>query len=373
MSVTIGANGNSYSYPQTDDNLWGDDATNWASAVSAALSAIGLGSILNTKAVIDIVSTTKGILVPRLTTTQRDAISSPPTLLLLANSTTNELNIYTGSAWYGIPIRDTLTSGRIVQWDGAKLVDSPLTASGSDLTISGNFTAQIITANTRVVTPDVSAASSAGIILQTANGTDIALLGAGNSANGIYYGVLNFDGGVGIPDGTTTLPGLHFKDDTNSGIIRSATDQIDIVTNGESRFRIEATGQIKAVYESTVGTDYNTTLHNGYFCRAWVNFNGTGTPAIRASGNVSSITDNGTGDYTINFTAALPDIDYSVTADTRVPASAGYNSLAVRMFGYNSGSVQDQAPTVNGFRIGTSVQGVTNATDGDYIMLAVFR
>jgi hypothetical protein len=45
--------------------------------------------------------------------------------------------------------------------------------------------------------------------------------------------------------------------------------------------------------------------------RAWVNFNGTGTVAIRASGNVSSITDNGTGDYTVNFTTAMPDINYS--------------------------------------------------------------
>jgi hypothetical protein len=43
----------------------------------------------------------------------------------------------------------------------------------------------------------------------------------------------------------------------------------------------------------------------GTFCRAWVNFNGTGTVAIRASFNVSSITDNGTGDYTVNFTNAL--------------------------------------------------------------------
>jgi hypothetical protein len=48
-----------------------------------------------------------------------------------------------------------------------------------------------------------------------------------------------------------------------------------------------------------------------YSARAWVNFDGTGTPAIRASGNVSSITDNGTGDYTVNFTTALPDTDYS--------------------------------------------------------------
>jgi hypothetical protein len=51
----------------------------------------------------------------------------------------------------------------------------------------------------------------------------------------------------------------------------------------------------------------------GTLCRAWVNFNGTGTPAIRASFNVSSITDNGTGDYTVNFTTAMPNANYSVT------------------------------------------------------------
>jgi hypothetical protein len=50
-----------------------------------------------------------------------------------------------------------------------------------------------------------------------------------------------------------------------------------------------------------------------YGCRAWVSFNGTGTPAIRASGNVSSITDNGTGDYTINFTTAMPNANYCVS------------------------------------------------------------
>ena len=48
-----------------------------------------------------------------------------------------------------------------------------------------------------------------------------------------------------------------------------------------------------------------------YACRAWVNFNGVGTVAIRASGNVSSITDNSIGDYTVNFTTAMPDENYS--------------------------------------------------------------
>jgi hypothetical protein len=53
-----------------------------------------------------------------------------------------------------------------------------------------------------------------------------------------------------------------------------------------------------------------------YFCRAWVNFNGTGTVAIRSSGNVSSITDSGTGNYTVNFTTAMPDANYAVFGNT---------------------------------------------------------
>ena len=50
-----------------------------------------------------------------------------------------------------------------------------------------------------------------------------------------------------------------------------------------------------------------------YPCRAWVNFNGTGTIAIRASGNVSSITDNGVGSYTVNLTTALTDVNGATT------------------------------------------------------------
>jgi hypothetical protein len=56
----------------------------------------------------------------------------------------------------------------------------------------------------------------------------------------------------------------------------------------------------------------------GTLCRAWVNFNGTGTVAINASFNVSSITDNGTGDYTVNFTNALSDANYCVTTTSQV-------------------------------------------------------
>ncbi len=63
-----------------------------------------------------------------------------------------------------------------------------------------------------------------------------------------------------------------------------------------------------AKFDNWLNSDGTT----NYKCRAWVNFNGTGTVAIRASGNVSSITDNGVGDYTVNFTTAMPDANYSV-------------------------------------------------------------
>ena len=64
--------------------------------------------------------------------------------------------------------------------------------------------------------------------------------------------------------------------------------------------------------QDTSGGNSSTTaeIKNG-IAKAWVNFNGTGTVAIRAQYNVSSITDNGTGDYTVNFTTAISDANYA--------------------------------------------------------------
>ena len=58
-------------------------------------------------------------------------------------------------------------------------------------------------------------------------------------------------------------------------------------------------------------------------CKAWVNFNGTNTVAIRASFNVNSITDNGTGDYTVNFTNAMPDANYAPISGLTSDGSVG--------------------------------------------------
>lgn len=57
----------------------------------------------------------------------------------------------------------------------------------------------------------------------------------------------------------------------------------------------------------------------GTFCRAWVNFNGTGAIAIRADFNVTDITDNGVGDYTVNIDNDMPDASYAVSASSGSP------------------------------------------------------
>lgn len=84
-----------------------------------------------------------------------------------------------------------------------------------------------------------------------------------------------------------------------------------------------------------------------FLARAWVNFNGTGTVAIRADGNVSSITDNGTGNYTTNFSTSFVDANYATTHGT-----GGSNTYDVTEFrigdltrnAYTASSVQCVAP-----------------------------
>jgi hypothetical protein len=74
---------------------------------------------------------------------------------------------------------------------------------------------------------------------------------------------------------------------------------------------------------STVPVD---TVVNGT-AKAWVNFNGTGTVAVRRAFNVSSITDNSVGGYTVNFSTAMVDADYAATFMTGSSSLGGINAL----------------------------------------------
>lgn len=142
-------------------------------------------------------------------------------------------------------------------------------------------------------------------------------------------------------------------------------------TNGITTPDLESSGQVTGTTASfsgdvTLGSSVLATPTGSapvYACRAWVNFNGTGTVAIRASGNVTSITDNGVGNYTVNFTTAMPDANYSVSFS----GSDG-----------DWGSVITLYPNANPATTSAQVRIANNsaspaAADINYVCLAFFR
>ena len=108
-----------------------------------------------------------------------------------------------------------------------------------------------------------------------------------------------------------------------------------------------------------------------YAARAWVNFNGTSTVAIRASGNVSSITDNGTGDYTVNFTTAMADANYSWAVSGHRGDGAGQNGGFSLVYA-TAGNAYTSA-TTSSLRVIT--QGVAGSAGIDWpaVCVAIFR
>jgi hypothetical protein len=96
--------------------------------------------------------------------------------------------------------------------------------------------------------------------------------------------------------------------------------------------------------------------------RAWVNFNGTGTVAIRASYNVTDITDNGTGNYTVNFTTAMPDANYALSG-------SAYNSGGNNSVGLDT----NRAPSSSAAPITTSNTNTGAAFDSAITTVAIFR
>jgi hypothetical protein len=142
------------------------------------------------------------------------------------------------------------------------------------------------TTNGVVIQPD----NSGSLVLQTNSGTTALTIDTSQRAAFVA--------------GTAAAPAITTTGDTNTGIFFSAADTIDFAEGGAAVGQFDSSANFK--FNSGYGS-----VATAYGCRAWVNFNGQSTVSIRASGNVSSITDNGTGNYTVNFTNAMPNANYS--------------------------------------------------------------
>jgi hypothetical protein len=160
---------------------------------------------------------------------------------------------------------------------------------------------------------------------------------------------------------------------TSSGLVQSADTSgiIQLQSNGTTVLGVTSTGASVTGTQSVSGDlSFNSGYGSSavaYGCRAWVNFNGTtntgGFCTIRASGNVTSITDNGTGDYTINFTTAMVDANYSVVGMTGYRAGTGDA-------GHTSPVGQDTSTT--NVRVKT-YNDVDTLVDVDVLCISIFR
>ena len=129
-------------------------------------------------------------------------------------------------------------------------------------------------------------------------------VGIGTSSPGVKLDVVGGTIRSSISGGT---PIFYLNNGTTQHSIQNNSGVLGFFNDGTNQANITAAGLLQ--FNSGYGS-----VATAYGCRAWVNFNGTSTVAIRSSGNVSSITDNGTGDYTVNLTTAMPDGNYSAVA-----------------------------------------------------------
>jgi len=249
-----------------------------------------------------------------------------------------------GSSGDPFTVAGTLVSSGTVDITGAFRLDGTAGASGQALVSAGSGNTPTWSTLGTMASQSASAVAITG---GTITGiTDLTVADGGTGASSITAN------SVILGNGSSTLSGNLVAPSTSGNVLTS---------NGTTwTSAAAATG----ITTTTGSAPY-------YGARAFVNFNGIGTVAIRASSNVSSITDNGAGDYTVNFTTAMPDINYTTVVSSITMGGTpqvSYASLA----SYNSTSY---GPTSSSVRV---IQGGTGNTGGPledtaYFNVVIFR
>ena len=289
---------------------------------------------------------TAGTTTPTTTwTTNSGAVANTnPIVLDAAGRTPNEIWLNSGISYKFI--LKTADEVLIGSYDNIPAIDDP-TAFNNLISVSGTntligtsvppYTAYVagmtlsfipVNANTGAVTIDVDGLGAKNIYVGSATALSGGELVAGRIASVEYDGT-RFqlyqssiaDGSITtakLANGAVTDVKLATDSVTTAKIVAGAVTDVKLATDSVTTTKIAANAVTTAkIADASITAAKLSGSQSGsapiYGARAWVNFNGTGTPAIAASGNVTSITDNGVGDYTVNFTNAMPDANYAPT------------------------------------------------------------
>jgi len=244
---------------------------------------------------------------------------------------------------YAFPSADG-TAGQVLSTDGSGTLTFEDAGAGDKIE-EGNSSVEVVDTGTGhvAVTTDgservrVDSSGNVGIGTSSPNQT-LELFKAGGvrlrlSETASRYGEI-----AGFANGAANGSSLQFY------TIEAGTSTLT------ERMRLGSAGEFKM--DSGYGS-----VATAYGCRAWVNFDGTGTVSIRDDGNVSSITDNSTGDFTINFSTAMPDANYAAVA-------SGRNNE-----GYSTGYIAQQFST--SVRVGVHTNG--GLVDVTHNSIAIIR
>jgi hypothetical protein len=279
----------------------------------------------------------------------------------LASAITNETGtgslVFATSPTLVTPVLGTPSSGTLSSCTGLPIstgVSGLGTNVATALAVNVGSSGAFVTNGGALGTPSSGTVTNlTGTASININGT----VGATTPTTGAFT-TLSATGVTTVQAGTALLPAITTSGDTNTGIWFPAADTIAFAEGGAESMRIDSSANLN--FNSGYGS-----VATAYGCRAWVNFNGTGTVAIRGSANVTSITDNGTGKYTVNFTNAMPDANYSVLASSSKEDANDDANLNITI----GNTVR--VPSVSSCPI-TTGRGVSNL-DTQIINVSVFR
>ena len=251
---------------------------------------------------------------------------------------------------------------------GAGNVQTDLTQTLTNKTLSstcvlqGNAaTATKLSGNGGTWQADGTFGNVVGQLAWIAFGNNHTIFDASNSTapNGSVINNINPTNAWQFGGGLPTLMGWNGSSTWGVRVDSARYADTSLVCTGNAATATSATTAAACTGNAATATKLSNDTGSApsYSCRAWVNFNGTGTVAIRASGNVSSITDNGVGDYTVNFTTSMPDVNFAVTVGSSSDFAPTNGSSVVKIAGIVTNSVRVQNYTSGG---GSSDPAVVN-------------